>query len=208
MELLNLYLYAGVPMLTINLLFYSITTLSTSITSSQNVFKFLYETTDSEYSIYKKQIELTDLELKLKITKGLVWDVLRAYGKNSNEFALLVEEITNPHITSTTNTILDYEMIDIKTNTGTSILSKIPEPIKLSLNSIAILIQKINGILLQVEKKIQAHKALYFKSIRTFCLKKTIGELKLETELLDSRLEMLFKLIDAYKIKIGTCNIT
>jgi hypothetical protein len=201
MEILNLYLYTGVPILTINLLFYSITTLSTSITSSQNVFKFIYETTDSEYSIYKKQLELTDLELKLKITKGLVWDILRAYSQNPNEFALLVEEITNPYVITTKDS-LDFEMVDIK-NTRTDILEKIPEPIKLSLNSLVILVQKTNGILLQAEKKIQAHEKLFWKSMRTFCLKKEIGELKWATELLGSRLDMLIKLIGAYGITIG-----
>ncbi len=204
MDLIGLYLHTGVPLLTINLLFYSITTLSTSITSSQNVFKFVYETTDSEYSIYKKQIESTDLELKLKIVKGLVWDVLRAYAQNSNEFSLLVEEITNPYIlTSNTTTNLDYELVDIK-STKTGILAKIPEPVALSLNAIAILVQKINGLLIQISNKIKAHEALYFKSMRTFCLKNEITELKVETELLNSRLDLLFKLVQVYGIKIGS----
>ncbi len=201
MGLLNLYWHAGIPLLAVNLLFYSITILSTSITSSQNVFKFIYETTDSEYSIYKKQIESTDLELKLKITNGIVWDVLRTYSKNSEEFTLLVEEITNPYIITSTNANLDYELVEIKT-TKTKILAKIPEPIKLSLNAIAILIQKINGILLEISNKIKTHESLYFKSMRQFCLKKEIKELKVETELLDSRLTMLFKLVQAYKINI------
>ncbi len=204
MDLIGLYLHAGVPLLTINLLFYSITTLSTSITSSQNVFKFVYETTDSEYSIYKKQIESTDLELKLKIVKGLVWDVLRAYAKNSHEFDLLVEEITNPYIiTSSINS--DYEMINIKTS-QTGIISKIPEPVALSLNAIAIQVQKLNGILLEISNKIKTHESMYFKSMRKFCLKKQIGELKMETELLELRLHMLFKLINVYKIKLENKN--
>jgi len=201
MEILNLYLHTGIPLLTINLLFYSITTLSTSITSSQNVFKFVYETTDSEYSIYKKQIESTDLELKLKIVKGLVWDVLRAYSQNSNEFTLLVEEITNPNIITNTTINLDYELVDIKTS-KTSVFTKIPEPVKISLNAIAILVQKINVLLIQISNKIKAHEALYFKSMRTFCLKNEIAELKVETELLNSRLDLLFKLVQVYGIKI------
>ncbi len=203
MDLIGLYLHAGVPLITINLLFYSITTLSTSITSSQNVFKFVYETTDSEYSIYKKQIESTDLELKLKIVKGLVWDILRAYAQNSNEFKLLIEEITNPYIitSNTTTNNLDYEMVDIK-SPKTGIFEKIPEPVALSLNSLAILVQKIHGILLEISNKIKTHESLYFKSMRKFCLKKQIQELKVETELLESRLNMLFKLVQVYRINI------
>ena len=43
MEFINLYYYTSIPLITCNLLFYSMNTLSNSITSTQNVFKFIYE---------------------------------------------------------------------------------------------------------------------------------------------------------------------
>ena len=201
MDLLNLYFYTGVPILTVNLLFYSITSLSTSITSSQNVFKFIYETTDSDYDIYKRQIESTDLENKLRIVKGLVYDILRAYSHNVNEFNLLIEEITNPFIVSELPSNIEFELVDIKSN-STDIFTRLPEPVKISLNSLSVIVEKINGNLLKIKEKIQAHTKLYFKSWRNFCLKREISELKFETDLLNSRLDLLFQLLGAYNIRI------
>lgn len=201
MEILNLYMYAGMPILTINLLFYSITSLSTSITSSQNVFKFIYETTDSDYEVYKRQIESTDLETKLHIVKSLVLDVLRSYAHDKHEFNLLVEEISNPLILYDYTANLEFEVIAIKTE-NSGIISRLPESIKISLNSLSVIVEKIHVILLKIQEKIQAHTQLYFKSWRNFCLKHEIAQLKVETVLLDSRLNLLFKLLGAYNIQI------
>ena len=201
MELLNLYYYTGIPILTVNLLFYSITLLSTSITSSQNVFKFIYETTDLDYDIYKRQIESTDLENKLRIVKGLVYDILRAYAHNVHEFNLLVEEITTPFIKSEFTSNLEFDLVDIKSSSP-DIFARLPEPVKISLNSLSVIVEKINGILLKIKEKIQAHTQLYFKSWRNFCLKREIAELNFETDLLNSRINLLFQLLGAYNIRI------
>ena len=201
MDLLNLYFYTGIPILTVNLLFYSITSLSTSITSSQNVFKFIYETTDSDYDIYKRQIDSTDLENKLRIVKGLVYDILRAYAHSQYEFNLLVEEITNPFILSNFCSNIEFELVDIKSGSK-DIFTRLPEPVKISLNSLSLIVEKINGILLKIKEKIQAHTQLYFKSWRNFCLKREISELKFETALLNSRLDLFFQLLGAYNIRI------
>lgn len=201
MDLINLYLYAGMPILTVNLLFYSITTLSTSITSSQNVFKFIYETTDSDYEIYKRQIDSTDLVNKLHIVKGLVYDLLRSYARDKNEFNLLVEEISNPLIVSDYTACMEFEVIAIKSESS-GILSRLPEPIKISLNSLAQIVEKINNILEQIKIKIEAHAQLYFKSWRNFCLKHEIAQIKSQTDLLEIRLDLFFRLLAAYKINI------
>lgn len=201
MDLFNLYYYTGVPILTVNLLFYSITSLSTSITSSQNVFKFIYETTDSDYHIYKRQIESTDLENKLRIVKGLVYDILRAYAHSQYEFNLLVEEISNPFILSNFCSNIEFELVDIKSGSK-DIFTRLPEPVKISLNSLSLIVEKINGILLKIKEKIQAHSKLYFKSWRNFCLKQEISELKFETDLLNSRFYLLFQLLGAYNIRV------
>jgi hypothetical protein len=200
MELLNFY-YTGMPILAVNLLFYSITSLSTSITSSQNVFKFIYETTDSDYDIYKRQIESTDLENKLRIVKELVYDILRFYANSAHEFNLLIEEITNPFIISNISSNLEFELVDIRSSC-TNVLTRLPESIKISLNSLAVLVEKINDILFKIKKKIQTHNQLYFKSWRNFCLKREISQLKFETDLLDSRFNLLFKILGVYNICI------
>ena len=199
MNIVNLYYCAGLPFLTCNLLFYSITLLSTSITSSQNVFNFIYEIKDSDYDIYKKQIEITDLENKLKIVKSLIHDIINSYAHNKHESNLLIEEILNPNFISSTN--LDFELIDI--NLHTNILSRLPKPLMISLISLSNVIEKINRILITIQNKIKAHEKLYFKNYRSFCLKNEITNLKHHTDILNSRFNILFQLIGAYNIKFN-----
>ena len=95
MDLLQLYYFASLPLLTCNMLFYSMTSLSTSITSSQNIFKFIYEHKDSDFNIYKTEIEHMDLQNKLKIAHSLILNIFKKYCKTDNEYQLLLNEIKN-----------------------------------------------------------------------------------------------------------------
>jgi hypothetical protein len=93
------------------------------------------------------------LENKLRIVKGLVYDILRAYAHNVNEFNLMVEEITNPFIISELTSNIEFELVDIKSG-GKDIITRLPEPVKVSLNSLSLIVEKINGILLKIKEKI------------------------------------------------------
>ena len=113
----------------------------------------------------------------------------------------MVEEITTPFIKSEFTSNLEFELVDIKSSSP-DIFARLPEPVKISLNSLSVIVEKINGILLKIKEKIQAHTQLYFKSWRNFCLKREIAELNFETDLLNSRINLLFQLLGAYNIRI------
>ena len=72
MDLLSMYYYAGIPVITCNMLFYSMSAISSSITSSQNVVKFISEHKDNDVTIFKNELELMDLTMKLKIVETLI----------------------------------------------------------------------------------------------------------------------------------------
>ena len=65
------------PIMACNALFYSITSISTSITSTQNIFRFVIEHKDSDYVIWQRQLETTDLHNKLNITSALLKDIIK-----------------------------------------------------------------------------------------------------------------------------------
>jgi hypothetical protein len=106
----------------------------------------------SDYEIYKRQIESTDLETKLHIVKSLVLDILRSYARDKHEFNLLVEEISNPLVLYDYTANLEFEVIAIKTE-NSGIISRLPEPIKISLNSLSVIVEKIHVILLKIQEK-------------------------------------------------------
>jgi len=100
--------------LTCNILFYSITTLSNSITSTQNVFRFIYENKDSDYELFKHELELLDLYNKLKIIESLIYDIIHKYCESDEEFNNIKENIKNPKISSDDNLIQDYVNVNLE----------------------------------------------------------------------------------------------
>ena len=95
MDLLKVYYYAGTPILMCNLLFYSITTLSNSISSSQNVFKFISEHVEPDYIIFKETVEQLDLENRLKILNEFILEVLKKYCKTIDIYEELKKSLNN-----------------------------------------------------------------------------------------------------------------
>ena len=61
MDFLTIYYYTSLPILSCNLLFYSISNLSTSITSSQNVIKFVSDHVYCDNIIFQNNINLINL---------------------------------------------------------------------------------------------------------------------------------------------------
>ena len=195
MEFINLYYYTSIPLITCNLLFYSMNTLSNSITSTQNVFKFIYEHKDSEYVIYKREIKKFDLLNKMKIIDSLIKDTIKKYIPNTDEYENFVYSINNPTIINNDNDD-NFNMIELKYNIN--LISKIDEPIALSITSIVEIINNINEIIHKIKDKIMIHQQLYFKSFFTLCLNKEISDLNYQNSLLDLRYNMFIDLLKIY----------
>jgi hypothetical protein len=188
MNINNLYYFTNLPILTCNILFFCITSLSTYITSSKNIFTFIYEHKDSDLVIYKNEIEKLDLENKLKIVHSLISNILVKYN------ILLNEILSSSHFISEEE---GFSMIEMKSEKSN--LNKIEEPLLLSLMSTFEIIEKIYIIMNQIKEKIMYYQKSYIKNIITLCLKNEIITLKKYSDIFDIRLLMLFELIKIYK---------
>lgn len=186
MNINNLYYFTNLPILTCNILLFCITSLSTYITSSKNVFTFIYEHKDSDLVIYKNELEKIDLENKLKIVHSLISNILVKYN-------ILLNEINNPKIVEEEG----FSMIEIKSDNSN--LNKIEEPLLLSLMSTFEIIEKIYIIMNQIKEKILYYQKSYIKNIITLCLKNEIINLKKYSDIFDNRLLILFELLKIYK---------
>jgi hypothetical protein len=196
MEFINLYYYTSIPIITCNLLFYSITSLSNSITSTQNVFRFIYEHKDSDYLIYRNEIKNIDLLNKIKIIDSLIKSTLKKYIPNQDDYNNFIESINNPIIENNEKED-NYDIIDIKYNYSSDKLIA-DEPILYSIISVIEIINNINYIITKIKDKIILHKEIYFKSFYTLCLKKEISDLHNNNKLLDIRYNMLVDLLKIY----------
>jgi hypothetical protein len=178
------------------MLFYSITSLSASISSSQNVVKFIAEHKDCDSVIFKNEIEETDLENKLRIIESLIYDIIKKHCKNNDEFERTKKDIQHPQITDTNIENNDFALVEMKS--PTTILERIDEPIKLALISTSDTVQNINTLLMEIRDKINSHNKSYIKTIIAISLQIEMKNLHRQIKILDSRLYFLLELLKVY----------
>lgn len=194
MDIVKLYYYTSIPIITCNMLFYSITVLSTSITSSQNVIKFVTENKICDRIKFKDEIEALDIQNKLRIVESLIFDIIKRTCKSDDEFNKIKNSILEP-VTHTTETD-DFIVLNI--NYENCILNQISEPLRYALLSTSEVIQNINSIIINVRDKILQHEKSYLNKLMTLCLQHELKQLQKYVNLLDKRLALLFDLIRIY----------
>jgi hypothetical protein len=200
MDMFRLYYYAGLPLAT-NLIFYSITSLSTSISSSQNVVKFITEHKDCDSVVFKKEIEDIDLENKLRIVESLVYDIIRKFCVDKEEFEKTKKEIQNPSITDSVSVSggsvgFDFALVEVASKAP--VLDRIDEPIKLSVISVSETLHNINEVLVDIRRKINSHQKSYVRNFVSLSLKNELHRLNKQTKVLDIRTNLLLDLLKIY----------
>jgi hypothetical protein len=187
------------PFVTYNAINSIIISLSTSLTSTQNVFKFIINHADSDYLIYQHQLETTDLHNKLNITIALIKDIIRKHCYKKNiDVEKLIDSLIKPDYEFHNNIENDFTMINLINDTSVDI----SEPIKMSLLSTLEIINKINGILEKIQQKILAHQNSYFKSIIKINIHHEVNRTIHLTNIFNSRLEILFNILQIYSISL------
>lgn len=206
MDIIKLYYYTSIPLVACNLLFYTITSLSNSITSSQNVSRFIYEHKDCDSIIFNKELDKLDIKNKLHLIELLLLDIIKKYSKNEKEYYEIIEYIKQP---------IKYEIIDsneldficIKNNSinfdNYQLFKNIDEPIKYSIISVYEIIEKINEVIIISNNKIKDYNNHYLKQFITFSLKNEIAELKYYSEKLEKRFIDLNNMISIYKFTVN-----
>jgi len=198
MDILKIYYYTSVPLVTCNMLFYSISALSTSITSSQNVVKFISEHKDCDSVLFQNEIETHDITNKLRIVESLIFDILKKYSNNKEEFEELKHNLKTPDILNEEqDDTKDYAMVELKMR-NKHILEKIDEPIRYALLSTAEITQQLNDTLITCNNKINNYRQSYVKNIISLCLQKELQDFKKQTNILDRRLYLLLELLKIY----------
>lgn len=196
MDLIRIYCYAGVPILTCNMLFYSITALSTSITSSQNVVKFISEHKDCDSVIFKNELDSLDMENKLKIIESLIYDIIKKYCKSKDEFEEFKNNVNTPVMCNKQDDTSQFEMIELRNKI--SVLERIDEPVRYAILSTSETVQNINELIIKIHEKILKYKQSYLNKILSLCLTIELNEFKKKVKLLDIRFTLLLELLKIY----------
>ena len=190
MEFYKLY-YITIPLLS-----YTMTILSSSMTTSKNILSFLIETKETDIVLFKNHLEKVDLKTKIMIMESLIYDIIRKNSNDKNILEKLKLEIANLFITDCELDNDNFYLIDIKKNN--EYLKNIDEPVLYSLISTCEVIYHINDNLYKINEKIMLHKNSYFKNIVVLKLQPELSNIIRYSQMLDLRLNLLFDKLKIY----------
>lgn len=179
-----------------DVVFFTITTISTSIMSIQNINRFIVDHKDSDYKIFHKSLERTDLINKLHITNILIKDIIKSHIINEDDKDK-IDMIFKNNVDDTT--IVTEDEFNIVSSNISNV--ELPEPIKASIVGTLEIINKINTILDLIHTKIISYNNTYF-NIYKLNIGNEINQVIHYNEIFDKRLDLTIKIIDIYKNKI------
>jgi hypothetical protein len=198
MDLLKLYVYTGVPILTCNMLFYSISAISTSITSSQNVVRFISENKKTDVMLFKEELEKRDLCNKLLLIESVIKDILRKHSKDNDEYESTIQSINNSNNLEVTNTEQGFMLVQLTNKNKNNVLDRIDEPVKNAIIAISIVIQEINEIILKVQTKITNNENSYLNKFIAIHLQNELISIQKYSNILEIRINLLFDILKIY----------
>lgn len=202
-----------------------ISSLSTSILSTYNLYNFITTHSNSDYQNYVAEITSTDIANKLLVASSLIKDIIKRHHefelstqntepdgqnmlvkKNENDKKNIpVEKIIEMYKLKLEPDVIDdvnseYNIVtQIQNN---NIISNVPEPVKIALNSTLEIIDKINGILNTIHLKIKTHSGSYVKYVSKLNLSHEVNMLIKFDKIFDKRLKLF---IDVLKIYPNIC---
>ena len=122
------------PSLSSDIIYYCITSLSTYISSTQNLYNFIinYSRTNDDYIVYQNKLINTDISNKLQVTSLLITDIIKKYHLNNKEDINLTEWVEKNYNLN----IVEQDEFNVVSNIkNNNIISDLPKPLKLILQS-------------------------------------------------------------------------
>ncbi len=189
-----------------DIIFYTITTISTSIMSIQNINNFIINHKDNDYIVFHNLLEKIDLLHNLHLTNVLIKDIIKSHtdDKHKDKLNALFDNIDtyNEQILDDNTYISDYNIIS-RNNEMNDIYVDLPEPVKLSIATTLEIIHKINIVFEKIQKKIIAYKNSFLK-IYKLNISTEMTQISLYNDIFHSRLELMIKTIGIYRNKVLT----
>lgn len=185
------------PTLSSDIIYYCITSLSTSISSTQSLYNFIinYSNNNDDYLVYQNKLINADVSNKLEVASLLITDIIKKYHFNHKEEIDLnewIEKYCNFKITQQD----EFNVItNIKNN---NIISDLPKPLKVVLQSTLEIITNINETLHNIQNKINNYNKSYFSYFYKLNIHDDVNKLSTYCDIFDKRLIMLFDILKVY----------
>lgn len=177
-----------------------VSSLTTSVISSYNLYNIIItqSISHSDYQNYQNQITSTDLANKLLLASSIVKDIIKKYHYKTDP-NISIEKIIELYKDELKIEFVDKEDFNMITHiNNNNIISDVPEPVKLSLNSTLEIIDKINDILNKIHGKIKNYSFSYLKYVSKLNLSEETEQLINLDKIFDKRLGLLLEILKIY----------
>jgi hypothetical protein len=175
-----------------------LSSISTSVSATTGVIKYLLCYKESELDIFKKELHNTDLCNNLQIVSSIIDDIVKNHNKNNNDkYEIEKIEIINNDSTLNESCLILHNDYKIKKKN-----IYLPEPVKLILFTTYEIIEQIKKYLEIIQFKIHDHDNKYLKNWRSINIKDDINNIININLIFEKRMKLLFEVIKIYKNQI------
>jgi len=176
-----------------------LSSISTSVSATTSVIKYLLCYKESELDIFKKELFNTDLCNNLQIVSSIIDDIVKNHNKNNNNDKYEIEKIEIINNDSSLNESCLILHNDYKVKKKNIYL---PEPVKQILFTTYEVIEEIKKYLEIIQFKIQNHETKYLKNWRSININNDINNIIKINLIFEKRMKLLFEVIKIYKNQI------
>lgn len=187
-------------LLTQEIIFKCVSSLSTTIISSYNLFNFISTQNISDYQNYQNEITSTDLANKLLIASALIKDIIKKhhFSRETNK-NIPIEKIMDEYKDNLKIQFVSDDGFDIITHIqNNQLISDVPESVKIALSSTLEIIDRINDILEKIHVKIKTYSNSYVKYVSKLNIKCEVEQLISLDKIFDKRLNLLIQIVKIY----------
>jgi hypothetical protein len=175
-----------------------LSSISTSVSATTNVIKYLLCYKESELDIFKKELYNTDLCNNLQLVSSIIDDIVKNHNKNNNDkYEIEKIEIINNDSTLNDSCLILHNDYKIKKKN-----IYLPEPVKQILFTTYEIIEQIKKYLEIIQFKIHDHDNKYLKNWRSINIKEDINNIININLIFEKRMKLLFEVIKIYKNQI------
>ena len=176
-----------------------LSSISTSVSATTSVIKYLLCYKESELDIFKKELFNTDLCNNLQIVSSIIDDIVKKHNNNNNNDKYEIEKIEIINNDGSLNESCLILHNDYKVKKKNIYL---PEPVKQILFTTYEVIEEIKKYLEIIQFKIQNHETKYLKNWRSININDDINNIIKINLIFEKRMKLLFEVIKIYKNQI------
>ena len=178
--------------ITNDILMRTVTNITTSIVSTHSLFVWFVDYKNSDYNVYKKEINVSDLHNKLLIISALIKDIIKKYYfKKEENIDDIIQLFIEKDITVDNFMLVDYD-------TKLNIFTEIPTYVRLALISTLEIITILNNEILKIHIKIHDHNKKWLSYIYSIKIEQEMNIILEHNIIFEKRLDLLFKILNAY----------